>query len=75
MIVLDENVAEDQCRLLRKWRLRFRQIGQDVGQQGMKDEEHMLPLLHKLDRPTLFTRDLGFFHRRPGRSARRGTPG
>src|SRR6516165_7114565 len=28
MIILDENLAEDQCQLLRKWRLRFSQIGQ-----------------------------------------------
>jgi hypothetical protein len=61
MIILDENIPEDQCRLLRKWRVRFRQIGQGVGRQGMKDQEHILPLLHKLDRPTFFTRDLGFF--------------
>jgi hypothetical protein len=61
MIVLDENIAEDQCELLRKWRFRIRQIGQDAGRQGMKDQEHIVPLLHKLDRPTFFTRDLGFF--------------
>jgi hypothetical protein len=64
MIVLDENIAEDQCDLLRKWRIRFRQIGQDIGQKGMQDEEDILPLLHQLDRPTFFTRDLGFFARR-----------
>ena|SRR6266496_2858650 len=27
----------------------------------MKDREDILPLLHTLDRPTFFTRDLGFF--------------
>jgi hypothetical protein len=27
----------------------------------MKDQEHIVPLLHKLDHPTFFTRDLGFF--------------
>jgi hypothetical protein len=61
MILLDENIPEDQCQLLRNWRFRFRQIGQDTGQQGMKDQEHILPLLHKLNHPTFFTRDLGFF--------------
>jgi len=61
MILLDENIPEDQCQLLRKWRFRIRQIGQGVGRQGMKDEERIVPLLHKLDRPTFFTRDLGFF--------------
>jgi hypothetical protein len=62
MIVLDENIPEGQSQLLRKWRFRVRQIGQDVGRQGMKDQEHIVPLLHKLDRPTFFTHDLGFFH-------------
>jgi hypothetical protein len=61
MILLDENIAEDQCQLLRRRRLRFRQIGQDVGRQGMKDQEDILPFLHTLDRPTFVTRDLGFF--------------
>ena len=64
MIVLDENIPEDQCALLRRWRLRFRQIGQGIGTQGMKDEEHIVPLLHKVDRPTFFTRDLGFADQR-----------
>jgi hypothetical protein len=61
MIVVDENIPEDQCQLLRKWRFHIQQIGQDVGQQGMKDQEHVLPLLHKLNRPTFFTHDLDFF--------------
>jgi hypothetical protein len=62
MILLDENIPEDQVQFLRKWRIHVRQIGQDVGKQGMKDEEHILPLLHKLDRPTFFTRDVDFFN-------------
>jgi hypothetical protein len=61
MIVLDENIPEDQCQLLRRWRIRFRQVGRSVGRKGMKDQEHILPLLHELNRPTFFTRDLGFF--------------
>jgi hypothetical protein len=64
MILLDENIAEDQCRLLRRWRIRILQVGQGVGRQGMQDEQDILPLLHNLDRPTFFTRDLGFFDRR-----------
>ena len=63
MNLLDENIIEDQRELLVRWRIRTRQIGQDVGQQGMKDHEHLLPLLHKLSRPTFFTRDLGFYNR------------
>ena len=61
MIVLDENIPEDQCELLRSWRIRFRQIGQDVGRQGMKDEERVIPLLHELQHPAFMTRDVGFF--------------
>lgn len=61
MILLDENIPEDQCQLLRSWRIRVRQIGQEIGKQGMKDEQHIVPLLHKLNRATFFTRDLGFF--------------
>jgi hypothetical protein len=64
MILLDENVPEDQCQLLRKWRIRFRQIGDDIGRKGMKDEEHVLPLLHKLKKTTFATRDFGFFDER-----------
>ncbi len=30
----------------------------------MKDEEQILPLLHHLNRPTFFTRDLGFYDSR-----------
>ena len=64
MILVDENIPEDPCQLLRKWRIRIRQIGQENGRQGMKDDQHILPLLHKLDRPTFLTRDLGFFEQR-----------
>ena len=49
MNVLDENVVETQCRLLRKWRIRFRQIGFGVGREGMKDSE-IISLLHDLSR-------------------------
>ncbi|MBI2480041.1 MAG: hypothetical protein HYV60_15850 [Planctomycetia bacterium] len=61
MNVLDENIIEDQRELLHRWRIRTRQIGQDIGEPGMKDNEHIIPLLHQLSRPTFFTRDLGFF--------------
>lgn len=64
MIVLDENIAEDQCQLLRSWRIRFRQIGQDIGHPGMQDEQHIIPLLHDLSRPTFVTRDLGFWDKK-----------
>ena len=60
MNILDENVPESQPVLLRSWRIAFRQIGQDVGRMGMKDDE-IIPLLHQLDRPTFFTLDGDFF--------------
>jgi hypothetical protein len=48
MILADENIPEDQCQLLRSWRIRIRQIGQDIGRQGMEDAQQILPLLHTL---------------------------
>jgi hypothetical protein len=63
MNLLDENVPASQHDLLRKRRVRFRQIGLDLGRLGMKDEE-IIPLLHQLDRPTFFTLDGDFYDRR-----------
>jgi hypothetical protein len=61
--LLDENIRESQARLLRQWRIRFRQVGQDVGHLGIKDAE-IISLLHGLGRTTLFTRDQGLYERR-----------
>jgi len=58
--ILDENIIETQCQLLRKWRVRFRQIGYGVGRQGMQDSE-IVTLLHALRQPTFFTRDDDFY--------------
>lgn len=63
MIILDENTPEGQRLLLRRKRVRARQIGYDIGRDGMKDEA-IIPLLHQLDRPTFFTRDKDFCARR-----------
>jgi len=60
--ILDENIIESQCQLLRSWRIPFRQIGFQVGREGMKDRE-IIPLLHQMRRPTFFTRDGDFYHR------------
>ena len=60
MNLLDENIPEAQCQLLRKWRYRFRQIGQGIGRLGMQDNE-IIVLLHDLLSPTFFTRDSDFF--------------
>jgi hypothetical protein len=60
MTILDENIPEDQRQLLRSWRVPARQIGFEVGRPGMKDDE-IIPLLHRLEKSTFFTRDLGFY--------------
>ena len=62
MNLLDEIIRESEAELVRRWRIRIRQIGQDVGHLGIQDAE-IIPLLHKLRRSTLFTRDLGFYDR------------
>lgn len=62
MNVLDENIPESQRQLLRSWRIRVRQVGHEVGHQGMKDEE-VIPFLHQIGSVSFFTRDLGFYHR------------
>jgi len=61
--ILDENILESQRKLLRNWRIAVRQIGYDIGRQGLKDEE-ILPFLHQLHNPTLFSRDTDFYNRR-----------
>lgn len=63
MILLDENIPESQRQLLRSWRIRARQVGHEVGPQGVKDEA-LIPLLHHERGTTFFTRDLGFYERR-----------
>lgn len=60
MIILDENFPESQRQLQRAWRITIRQIGYEIGRKGMKDHE-VIPFLHTLSRPTLFTVDLGFY--------------
>ena len=60
MNVLDEQVRADQRLLLSGSRIPFRQIGKDIAPSGIKDP-NIIPFLHGLKRPTLFTRDHGFF--------------
>jgi hypothetical protein len=60
MLVLDENLPAGQQRLLRKWRMRFRCVGVEVAAFG-DDDENLIPLLHRLPRPTFFTLDRDFF--------------
>ena len=36
MIVIDEHFPESQRQLLKSWRIRFRQIGFEIGRSGLK---------------------------------------
>lgn len=62
MIVLDENFQDAQCAQLRAWRIRFRRIGIDIAAKGILDPA-ILPLLHRLTRPTLVTGDRRIYDR------------
>lgn len=62
MILLDHNIPEDQAEQLRRWRIRFRQIGYEVGRPEWDDQQEILRYLHSVKRATFFSRDLGFFH-------------
>lgn len=62
MIILDENIIKSQRQLLSGWRISFRHIAQDLGHEGIQDED-IIPLLHKLRRPTFFTSDADFYKR------------
>jgi hypothetical protein len=64
MNILDENIPDDQRKLLKSWRIRANKIGRDVGRQGMKDQNQVIPLLHSLQRPVLFTCDMGLYSAR-----------
>lgn len=60
MLVLDENLPAGQRLLLRKWRIRFRAIGGELGAAGTKDE-NIIPLLHRLPQPTFISLDRDFY--------------
>jgi hypothetical protein len=61
MNVLDENLPECEQQQLCRWRIRVRHIGYDFARQGIKDDQ-VIPLLHKLNRPTFFSRDGDYFN-------------
>lgn len=62
MNLLDENIPRRQRLNLASWRIRFREIGEDVGHSGIKDGE-IIPLLHSLTPVTFFTLDDDFYKR------------
>lgn len=61
MIILDENFPDSQRQLLLSWRFSLKQVGFEIGREGMKDDE-IIPLLHQLSQPTFFTLDSDFYH-------------
>ncbi len=63
MLIIDENISESEVWRLREWRIAVRQIGPDLAEASTTDE-NILPVLHRLKRPTLFTRDQDFWNRR-----------
>jgi len=52
--ILDEDIDAAQCQQLRRWKIHFQRIGIHVGRFGMKDRNELVPLLHRLSRPTFF---------------------
>lgn len=62
MIILDENILKSQRLLLTGWRIHAHQIGFDIAQRGISDED-IIPLLLCCRRPTFFTRDEDFYDR------------
>jgi len=61
MNVCDENIDADQRRQLRALKIHYRHIGTEIGRKGLKDRNEIIPLLHSLRRPTLFSRDHKIF--------------
>lgn len=61
MNVLDENIVRAERERLQSWKVHFRRIGGELGRHGMKDRNEIIPLLHKLHKPTFFTRDRDFY--------------
>ncbi len=64
MLVLDENLPAGQQQLLRERRIRFRVVGLDVAASGTADE-NLIPVLHRLSRPTWIAISTGVIGRTP----------
>jgi hypothetical protein len=59
MNILDENIPENVRPRLSSWRVRFRQIGREVGRTGMQDAD-IIRLLQSFGTATFFTRDADY---------------
>ncbi len=69
MNILDENIPFGQRQPLADRGIHFRQIAREIGREGLDDREQIIPMLHRLRRPTFFTRDQDFYKpelRHPG---------
>jgi hypothetical protein len=69
MNILDENIPFGQRQPLADRGIHFRQIAREIGREGLDDRQQIIPLLHRMRRPTLFTRDQDFYKpelRHPG---------
>ena len=62
MLIIDENISEIEVWRLRERRIAVRQIGPDLARPSIGDD-NILPMLHRLKRPTFFTRDRDFWRR------------
>lgn len=60
MLIADENVSENEIWRLRKAGFSLRVIGDDLAIKSISDE-NILPVLLKLKKPTLLTRDRHFW--------------
>jgi len=60
MLMLDENLPAGQRLLLRNWRIRFWLVGEEIAFAGAKDE-NLIPVLHRLSKPTFFSLDQDFY--------------
>ena len=64
MILLDHNVPQHEVEELRRWGIRVRQVGHEIGRPEWQDQEEIVRHLHQGKQPTFFTRDIGFVRRR-----------
>ena len=60
MNILDENIIASQRQRLRFWRVKVRQIGFDISEKGITDQD-IIPLLIRQHNCTFFTRDVDFY--------------